>query len=424
MSNSDILARVLVQKGVLTDADLSGGATLNAAQREDLADLTIAAFGLAEHATVEKIYDTWDYDSIELTGRYAELDNGTESAGRKPSSYKLTLDPVPLKTVLTLQDSFLRKLATKPIPEEQKAKILAEAQGIAMANDIDRMILYSNTLGPSIKEADFLNNGSGHATNRVKDTTFSEFNGLIAAADASGSAILTHDAASSSDLGLVLREMYKNLPPAYRTGKANKQDLRYYMPSDLYENLKSQLQKRQTHYGDWVLTKGQGESEEAIFFNGILCVELPLFDINPYVVEHITMNGTTAKNLKYKPISASTFYANAAALGSTATAPYVDTTDYVLNTTNGTVAVAASGSAIGNTDSVKYMYQTLPQIFLTKKSNFIIGVSVNDMLMETERHANKGATDFVTRTRYSYGFVKAGWVSRAINVADTVIASY
>lgn len=412
----DLVIQALMNKGVLTASDLAGGATLNAEQREALADLTISGSSLKEYTTVEKFYDTWDYDSLELTGRYAEDDDGTESAGRLPVTHKLTLNPTRVKTVLTLHDSFLTRLATKAIPEEQKAEILAAAQGVALANDVDKMVLYSNTLGPSIKEADYKNNGTGHATNRIKDVTMSHFNGIIAASDAAGTAIKTYDAASSSDAGLILRGMFKKLDPAYR---ANKEGLYYYVPSDFYENLKSQLQKRPTQVGDFNLT-GDG----AITFNGIPVVQIPLLDINPYVVEHITMNGTTAKSLLYKPISASTVYANAAALSSTATAPYDLTgTDITLNITAGTVTTPGTG-AVGNTATVKFMYQTLPQLFLTRKSNFIIGVGVNDMSTEKQRFANKGATDFVCRTRVAYGFVKEAWVARAINVQDAIIASY
>jgi len=416
MSQKELIQQALANRTALVASDLSGGAILNPQQREELADLTIAASQLSQHVTIEKIYDTWDYDSIELTGRYAELDDGTESAGRTPSTYKLNLAPVRLKAVLTLQDSYLQHLATQPIPEEQKAKVIVAAQGTVLANDTENLIYFSNTLGPSITDAAYLNNGTGSSTNRRKDTTLSQFNGLIAAADASGSTIQSYDAAGGSDVQLIARAMLKLLPPAYRQDKS---ELRYYVPVDFEENLRAYLSKRITQGGDIWLT-----DDNQIKINGILVAPLPLLVTNPYVVEHVTMNGTTAVALKYKPISASTFYANASTLSSTAAAPYTaGGTDYTLNITAGTVTTPGSG-AIGNTAVVKYMYQTLQQIFLTKKTNFIVGIGVNDMSMETQRFANKGATDFVARTRIAYGFLKNSWVVRGYNIADTIVASY
>lgn len=407
------IAQTLVQKGILTKDDLAGGATLNPQQREELADLTIDATGLKEHAEIEKIYDRWEVDTIELSGRYGELDNGTKSAGRKPATAKVPLEPVPLKAVLPLHDGYLRRLATKPIPEEQKARALGALLGTALANDAERSIYNSSKLGHSMVEADYLNNGNGHATNRVKDVTMAQFDGLFAAADAVGSKILSYNASGSSDYLLIMRAMFKKLPAAYR---AKKDELRYYVPADFHENLLSYIQNRKTNLGDLTLTEG-----DVIKFNGIIVAPLPLLEMNPFVTEHITMNGTTAKTLKYTPISASTFYAQTSTLSNNAEAPGVAATDYVLSAA--TVALPASGSKYGNTDVLKFTYQTQCQIFLTKKTNFIIGIGVNDMSMESQRFANEGVTEFVARTRIGFAFVKDAWVVRGYNIADTIIAS-
>lgn len=416
---NDHVVRALLEKGVLTASDLSGGATLNPQQREALADLTINSMKLNEHATVEKVYDIWEHDGFELSGRYAELDNGTESSGRKPATQKVTYTPIPLKAVLPLHKTYLRRLATQRLTEEQKAEALSAALGVALGKDTEKMAYYSNTLGPSIKEADYKNDGTGHATNRIKDVTFSQANGIIAQADASGSGIQTYDAANGTDIKLILHELIRKLPADYREDKT---DLRFYVPSNVEENLRSQLSKRATQYGDLILTK-----DDEIKFRGILVVSLPLLETNPYVTEHITMNGTTARALLYKPIpSTSTFFANAAALSSTATAPGnvgASGTDIVLNITNGTVAIPASPGNFGNTDVVKYTYAVLPQIFLTKKSNFLIAVGVNDMEQESQYFANKGVLELVGRTRIAWNFIKQSWVARAINVQDAVLAS-
>lgn len=396
----------------LTASDVT--ASLNPEQREELADLTIKASVLADHATFVKLYDRLDYDTLELTGRYIELDDGSTSGGRTPVTTKVAFDPKDVKVVLPLHHSYIRRLGTNQ-DTAGKTDLLAQAVGTAMANDMERMVWYSNTLGPSIKEADFKNNGTGHATNRIKDTTFSQFNGVIAASDASGSTVNTYDANNSADIQLIMHNVLKKLPADYRQEKS---ELRFYVPSNIDENLRSYLKKRDTAGGDLWLTE-----DNMVMFRGILVVPCPLLDVNPYVTEHVTLTGTTAVALKYDNLpSASNVFVNAAALSSTATAPYVAGTDYTLTASTGEIVRITTG-AIGSGDVVKVTYQTLPQIYLTKRNNFIVAIDVNNMNLGTQEFIDEGIVKIVGRTRVDMKFVKGAWVARAINIQDAVVAS-
>lgn len=389
-------------------------ASLNPEQREELADLTIKSSVLAEHATFVKLYDRLDYDTLELTGRYLELDDGSASGGRTPATTKVQFDPKDVKAVLPLHHSYIRRLGTNQ-DTSGKTNILANAMGTVIANDMEKMVWGSNTLGPSIVEADFKNNGSGHASNRIKDTTFSQFNGVIAASDASGTGVLTYDASNSADIQLIMHNVIKKLPADYRQEKA---ELRFYVPSNIDENLRSYLKKRDTQAGDLFLTE-----DNMVMFRGILVVPCPLLDVNPYVTEHVTLTGTTAATLAYDNLPSTTnVFVNAAALSSTATAPYVADTDYTLNATNGTIVRITTG-AISSGDIVKVTYQSLPQIYLTKRNNFIIAIDVNNMNVQTQEFIDEGVVKIVGRTRVDFKFVKQGWVARAINIKDAVVAS-
>jgi hypothetical protein len=154
-----------------------------------------------------------------------------------------------------------------------------------------------------------------------------------------------------------------------------------------------------------------------------LVVSCPLLDANPYVTEHITLAGTTAVTLKYTNLpSASNVFVNASALSSSATAPYAATTDYTLTTSTGSIVRVTTGS-IGDGDVVKVTYQVLPQIFLTKRNNFIVAIDVNNMNVQTQEFIDEGIVKIVGRTRVDFKFVKEGWVARAINIQDAVVAS-
>jgi hypothetical protein len=284
-----------------------------------------------------------------------------------------------------------------------------------ISNDMEKMVWGSNLLGPSITEADYLNNGSGSATNRLKDATFSLFDGVLAAADAAGSDILTVDANNSADIQAIMHNVIKKLPADYRR---EKDELRFYVPSNVEENLRSYLKLRDTAVGDLTLTE-----DNQIKFRGILVVSCPLFDVNPYVTEHVTLSGTTAVPLKYDNLpSAANVFVNASNLGSTPAAPFAITTDYVINATNGTIA-RVSGGGISDGATVKVTYQVLPSIYLTKRSNFVIAISVNDMDLSSQWFADEGVWKIVGRTRVDFKFVKEGWVARAINIQDAVVAS-
>lgn len=418
MENVSIEKRLMELESQLQNKALVASdvvASLNPEQRQELADLTIEASSLRDHATFVPLYDRLDYDTLELTGRYLEQDTGSVSAGRRPATNKVQFDPKDVKAVLPLHHSYLRRLAPTRDPIEQKADMIAASMAKVISNDMEKMVWGSNLLGPSITEADYLNNGSGSTTNRLKDATFSLFDGVLAAADAAGSDILTVDANNSADIQAIMHNVIKKLPADYRR---EKDELRFFVPSNVEENLRSYLKLRDTAVGDLTLTE-----DNQIKFRGILVVSCPLFDVNPYVTEHVTLSGTTAVPLKYDNLpSAANVFVNASNLGSTPAAPFAITTDYVINATNGTIA-RVSGGGISDGATVKVTYQVLPSIYLTKRSNFVIAISVNDMDLSSQWFADEGVWKIVGRTRVDFKFVKEGWVARAINIQDAVVAS-
>ena len=108
---------------------------------------------------------------------------------------------------------------------------------------------------------------------------------------------------------------------------------------------------------------------------GIPIVEVPLWDFEPLTTEHIVLTGTTATALACAPVS--NVVVTASTLGSTPSAAYIETTDYVVDEAAGTVVRPASGSAITSGQTVKVTYQAQPQLLLTDWMNFIIGIGTN-----------------------------------------------
>ena len=69
----------------------------------------------------------------------------------------------------------------------------------------------------------------------------------------------------------------------------------------------------------------------------------PRAEAQPVFTDEVTLTGTTAAALSFGNLDSVVVHAYN--LGSTATAPYVETDDYVLDTTAGTIARSGGGSA-------------------------------------------------------------------------------
>ncbi len=124
---------------------------------------------------------------------------------------------------------------------------------------------------------------------------------------------------------------------------------------------------------------------------GIELVEVPVWDLQPIVVEHVQLNGTTAVSLANAPVSNVVVTPSTLAKYPPVT-PYISGTDYVLDATAGTIARDAGGS-IGDGDTVKVTYTANPKLILTHESNFILGIG-RDIRIERDRDIFKGVNQY------------------------------
>jgi hypothetical protein len=107
-----------------------------------------------------------------------------------------------------------------------------------------------------------------------------------------------------------------------------------------------------------------------------------------------------------------------AALGNTPTTPYVSATDYTLDTAAGTI-VRINGGAISSGDVVKVTYRANPQILLTHRSNFIIGIG-RDIRIEKDRDIFKGVNQYAITAKVAIEFEEDDAIVKAKNIGTGV----
>lgn len=264
-------------------------------------------------------------------------------------------------------------------------------------NDEEVLAISGDTVGQASLEGDILPDGS--TSQYIADPLLSMYDGYWRKSD--GGHLVN---AGNVNVGLgVFGAMLRAMPQKFRRNKAN---LRFFMSSDLAQLYIEKIATRMTPKGD-----GATEGETQTPF-GIPIVEVPLIDLQPTVVQHVTLAGTTAVALRYAPYSDEVVLPNTLAL--VPTTPYIKDTDYAVDYTAGTIA-RKTGGAITDGQVVKVTYKAGPQILLTHWQNFIMGIG-REIRIERQRNIHKRANEYVVTGKISVQMEEADAVVKAYNV--------
>ena len=213
--------------------------------------------------------------------------------------------------------------------------------------------------------------------------------------------------AQNTNIGLsVFGQLIRALPQKFRR---NKKDLRFFMSSDLAQIYIEKIATRMTKKGD---DAAEGETQTPF---GIPIVEVPLIDLQPTIVEHVQLNGTTPVTLRYQPFSNEVVHPET--LADTPTTAFIKDTDYSVDYTAGTIT--RIGGAIGDGDVVKVTYQANPQILLTHWQNFIMGIG-RDIRIERDRNIHKRANEYVVTGKISVQMEHLDAAAKAYNVGAAI----
>lgn len=398
----------LVQKAVITAADaLATSGKLNPIQSDKFIDYVIDETVMRDNVRIVKFSgESLVIDKIGLGQRSSvPVEEAIDpSVRRGVTTSKVTLTPKEIMTPWEIGDTFREVNIEKEKIDDHIAQMMARQT----ANDVEQSGFNGDLLGPAIYQSEYVDGGS--ATKAVKDGLWALYNGWSRAADSGHVKSYNGTNVGTSIFFGMIREM----PTKFRRNMA---DLRWFMSPDLMSLYYEKLATRGTSLGDIVVRDGVMASMPIA---GVKAVAVPLWDLYPKIVEHVTLTGTTAVSLRYKPIQSATEIVTLATLDSTPTTPYVEGSgnDYIMNYTTGTI-VRDAASTIPSGSSVKVTYYAYPQVLLTHKNNLIFAMS-RDVRIEKDRDIFRRVNQYAITTKVDFNVEETDALVKGTDIGVTV----
>ncbi len=386
----------LIQKAIITAQALAAQGKLNPAQSDEFIDFVVDETVLKNNARVVRFRnETLQIDKIGIGRRLAvpKAEAKDPNLRRGVQTSKVELTPREIMVPFEIGDIF-REINIEGEGIEQHIIRMMSSQ---TANDVEELYINGDKNGHAVLEGDIKDGGS--TSQYVKDSYLALQDGWSRLADGAN---LVDAAGQNIGLG-IFGEMIRAMPTKFRRNLAN---LRFFLSPDLWQRFVEKLATRATGLGDRA-TEGVGHTPF-----GVPVVPIPLWADQPPVVEHITLNGTTAVGLRNAPVSS--VVVTRSDLAGTPTSAFIESTDYTLDTALGTVARIGAG-AIGDGDTVKVTYKANPQMILTHKDNFIIGIG-RDVKIERDRDIFKGVNQYAISLKVANEFEELEAIVKANNI--------
>jgi len=391
----------LIAKAVITTDALAASGKLNDKQSETFLDYVIEESVLKENARVIKFRaENLNIDKIGVGGRVAFPKAEATDPGHRRGVSTSQIQLTPREIIVPFEIGDLFKEVSLESPEKIETHII-QMMARQLSNDMEELYILGDTVGPAILESEYLDNGS--ATQYVKDSYLALQDGWSRLAD--GANVVD---AQGANIGLsIFGQMLRAMPTKFRR---NKRALRWFLSPDLWQLYTEKLSTRATALGD----SAAGGGEHGPY--GVRPVEVPLWSLQPKVVQHVTLTGTTAVALRFGPIS--NVVVSTETLGQTPETPYAETTDWVADYTAGTI-VRAGGTTIGSGDTVKVTYDANPQVLLTHMNNFVVGIG-RDIKIEKDRNIYKGVNEYAIHAKVAVQFEELTAIVKGKNIGTSI----
>jgi|GEM_PF-443143 len=391
----------LIQKAVITTADLAAAGKLNPVQADRFIDFVIDVTELAGSVRVVRFRnEDMNIDKIGVGQRVTVPKAEAVDPGRRygVATSKVTLTPKEVMTPFEISDNFAEHSIEGEMVEDTVVRLMATQ----MANDVEELMINGDALGHAKLESDLVDGGSSSQV--IKDSFLALFDGWLRLADSGNS----YDAAGANLSTAVFSGMIKAMPVKFRR---TRRDLRFLLALDLEQNWREKVASRATAQGDRSLV-----SADTVPVFGVPLVPVPLLEAEPIVVEHIALPAAgSAASLRYAPISATgAVYVTLQTLANNPVTPYVETTDYVLDRTAGTIE-AAGGGALAAGANIKVTYYSKAQVLLANYSNLVLAIG-RDIRIESDRDIYKSVNQFAITTKVDVEIEEVTAVVKGINI--------
>lgn len=400
MTNEELLlkARELVEKSLIDTTALASSGKLNPVQSNKFIDYVIDVTMLKGNVRVVRFKpETLEIDKIGVGQRVTVPKSEAQApqVRRGVTTSKVTLQPKELMTPFEISDNF----AEINIEGESVEDTIVRMMATQTANDMEELMINGDTIGHARLQGDLYDGGS--TTQYVKDSYMSLFNGWLRKADSGN----VYDATGSDINSTFFSRMLTSMPIKFRR---RRQDLRFMCSLDHEQLYREKIASRATGMGDAAL-----QSQGMMSPFGVPLVGVPLLEKEPLVVQDITFGAAVdTQSLRYGPVS--NVIVTPQDLGSAPTTPYIETTDYTVDATAGTVS-NASGGALAAGGTVKITYNSQGQVMLTNMANLILGIG-RDIRIERDRDIFKSTNQYAITTKIDVQVEEVTAMVKGINV--------
>jgi len=400
MTNEELLqkARELVEKSLIDTTALASGGKLNPVQSNKFIDYVIDVTMLKSNVRVVRFKpESLEIDKIGVGQRVTvpKAEAQAPQTRRGVSTSKVTLTPKELMTPFEISDNF----AEINIEGESVEDTVVRMMATQTANDMEELMITGDTIGPARLESDLEDNGS--TTKYVKDTYIALFNGWLRKADSSN----LYDARGADINSTFFSRMITSMPVKFRRIR---RDMRFLSSLDHEQLYREKIASRATGAGDAAL-----QSQGALTPFGVPLIGVPLLEKEPIVVEDITFGaGPDTQALRYGPI-ANVVVTNQD-LGKSPEDAYLETTDYTVDYTAGTIT-NTGGGALAAGGTFKVTYTSYGQVLLTNYSNLILGIG-RDIRIERARDIFKSTNQYAITTKIDVQIEEVTAMVKGINV--------
>lgn len=389
----------LIQKAIITTADIAAAGKLNDEQANAFIDFVIDVTELKGSVRVVRFRpENMQIDKIGVGQRVSVPKEEAKDPGlrRGVSTSKVTLTPREVMTPFEISDNFAELNIEGEAVEDTVVRLMATQT----ANDLEEVMINGDVLGPARIEADLLDGGS--ATQVVKDTFMALFDGWLRLLDAGN----IYDADGANLSSKIFSGMIKKMPVKFRRTRRN---LRFLMALDMEQNWREKVSSRTTPQGDQALT-----SSGALPVFGVPMIPVPLLEPDPRVVEHkVFAAAPVTVALRYNHIGTEVIIVPST-LGASPVTPLLETTDYTVNRTTGEITSVGGGAMAGG-GTFKVTYRSGAQIALADFQNLILAIG-RDVRIETDRDIYKGVNQFAITTKVSVQVEEVTATVKGINI--------
>lgn len=373
MSNEE-----LVNKSMVTADAIATNGKLNPKQANKFIDYVFDLTGLRDKVrTVRFTNESMEIDKIGVGKRVMVPKKEATDPGvrRGVSTSKISLSPKEVMVPFEIGDNFKRWNIEGEDVEDHVIKMMA----LQFGNDLEELCIDGDVLGPARFEADLYDNGSNILV--VKDTGMELVDGWLKRARLSHAV----DFAGANVQPSTFNSMLTNLPDKW---KRRLDMMRFLTSHNTQQNYRHNVGSRATAKGDDALG-----SRSSLSPYGVELVPITMLSQTPRVTLHVTMTGVAAQSLGgFKNIVSGSELVVPTTIGNGAIAPYVVTTDYTIDYTNGTIT-RVGGGAITDGQTVKITFQGESQILLTEYMNLICAIGL-DITIEKDRDIFKGVNQY------------------------------